>query len=112
MIKYPAIDMSDIVTLYGAREGRHWFDPKTLKFFKTRLPRTGVATPWGNFFITSETNWSDVKKFTVRWQEPVSRNIKNIGDFHQHASRADAIGALRAHLNQLEEQSECQPQQR
>lgn len=102
MLNFPNIDMAEVKALYGPKEGRHWFDPAALKFFKSKLPRSAVATPWGNYFITSETNWSDEKRWTIRRQDLETGDIKSVGEFHSFRSREEAAYALRGTLKDLQ----------
>lgn len=101
-MKYPTITLSEIKRLYRPGEGRHWFDPDTRRFFKTKLPATGLAAPHGNFFITSETNPFGVTAFTIRCQRLDDGDIETVGDFHRYRTAGAAREALQEQLTQLQ----------
>jgi len=90
--------MASIRAAYNPGEGRHWFDADSMRFFRTKLPRSGVAAPSGKYFITQETNWDRRTMFTVRKQDLSTGDIDTLGDFHSYSTRADAQAALKAHL--------------
>lgn len=48
------IDMTEIERRYAPGPGRHWFDPDTMRFFRSRLPKTGFEGPGGVYFVSSE----------------------------------------------------------
>jgi hypothetical protein len=50
------------------RAGQHFFDPGTMRFFRSRTINYVYEGPGGVFFVTSESNGSDgnPRLFTVR----------------------------------------------
>lgn len=48
------VAMSDIEDTYSPGIRRHWFDRDTMRFFRTRLPYSGIQGPGGTFFTSSE----------------------------------------------------------
>ena len=61
---------------FGA--GRYFFTKKTMQFFKSKIV-TGVLH--GRYFITSEVNPSNVKRYTLR-KALDSGKIETVGKFH------------------------------
>ena len=77
------------------RNGSHWFDRGTMRFFRTKI-ESGVIK--GHYFITSEQSDDDrPRNFTIRSFDKEA-NIDTIGDFNKHRTKGDALEALRAHL--------------
>lgn len=75
------ITMDEIKRRYRAAFPRgHWFDPDTMRFFESKLPRKGFEGPGGVFFVSSEKNCFDdyTRVFTVR--QLSSRGIDTIGE--------------------------------
>jgi hypothetical protein len=50
--------------------GGHWFDPDSMKFFRTRLFEPTRLTDEGELFISSDSNGSDPRAYTVRLARP------------------------------------------
>lgn len=65
----------DLVKLYRDTDSGHWFDPGTLKYFKSRVTSNYVRVDDKNaFFITTEQNFNGTKRFaTVRKATIVDR---------------------------------------
>jgi hypothetical protein len=87
------IPMSEIRAAYAPGEGRHFFDRSTMRFFNSRMPRTGYKGPGGIYFVTSEqfvpsSGPAHPRKFTVR-QLVGPGDIKTVGDFNS-MTRAEA----------------------
>ena len=79
------------------RHGGHWFEPETLRFFRSRVLPTVYG---GRYFVTSEARGFGGERrrgYTVREAEN-DGEIGTVGRFLQHATRADAIRAIRALL--------------
>ncbi len=58
----------------------HWFDRSTMRFFKTKLPRTAYRSAKGNyFFVTHERSPMGRGGYTVRMYE--NGTIHTIGEF-------------------------------
>ena len=66
--------------------GHHWFDFDAMSFFKTK-----IETPilHNRYFITSEINLSDIKKYSIR-EVNDNGSIDTLGEFHSFKSVKDA----------------------
>jgi len=80
------IPMSEVKQRYG--EG-HWFDPETMKFFGTRLPKYAYEGPGGTYFVTSEKPPYGPRAYSVRQLVGPSK-IETIGPFCE-SSRDEAV---------------------
>ena len=90
------INFSVITESYKRQQpGGHWFDSKSIRFFQSVLPNEAYDTQAGVLFITSETNPSDVSRYTIRRQMN-DGSIKTVGDFHRYQSYHDAKDAIKA----------------
>jgi hypothetical protein len=96
-------DLSDIRSHYERGEGgRHWFDPSTMRFFRTRLPQTAYTTDDGSrsYFVTSEqfvgSQGAAPRKYSVRCYDWTTRDISTIGEFNVIASRSTATARAKA----------------
>lgn len=79
----------------NAKNGGCWFEPSTMRFFRTRI-ESGILH--GRYFITSEQREDDTpRNFTVRSFNAEGR-VDTVGEFHSHKSKASALEALREHL--------------
>jgi hypothetical protein len=84
---------------FATRSGSHWFEPSTMRFFKSRVSREIFG---GRFFISSEDTSSpyypDVRKYSVRSfyiTENGLLQIETIGEFRQYATRSAALSAIK-----------------
>jgi hypothetical protein len=80
--------------------GGHWFDKDTMRFFKCQLPRTGYLIRGAHYFVTRETNPSDVTKYSVRQLTETGR-METIGEFHSYRFKEDATAAIQSIANQV-----------
>ena len=86
----------------NAAAGHHWFDPATLRFFRSRVGRTLYA---GRYFITSEQMSPSYDRstdtwhyFPRRWSIRIANDdgsIDTVGEFDQYESYAQARAAIR-----------------
>lgn len=80
--------------------GQHWFDPDTMRFFKSRI--YGVmgtnSLACNRYFISSEANPEGVRRFTVRMVN-IFDGIETVGEFHSHRTQSQALRALWEHAN-------------
>lgn len=83
------------------KNGGCWFEPATMRFFKTRI-ESGILK--GKYFITSEQNPSDARRFTIRTFDDEG-GIDTVGEFHAHHTYREALEALNAHLVGYTEQT-------
>ena len=70
--------------------GFHWFDPDTLRFFKSRIGGTVYQGPGGVYFVTSERGPSGVRRYSVRQFHPSTGGVDTVGDFQAYGSSASA----------------------
>lgn len=64
MTRYHTIDQIKSANL---RAGNHWFEPATLRFFKSRV---GDCVYADALFVTSECCWGKAREYTVRVAYP------------------------------------------
>lgn len=86
--------MSDIKAANAAKDG-HWFEPATLRFFRSRVGDTVYQGPGGVYFVSSEQfvdsrGNADERRFTVRQFDPESGDINTVGEFNK-LTRSAAI---------------------
>jgi hypothetical protein len=72
----------------------YWFEPATIRFFKTKLPAQAYATNAGLLFITSEVNPCGEKRYSVRRQK-VTGDIETVGPFHFYPTRQAALAEIK-----------------
>jgi hypothetical protein len=90
--------MDDVIAANRAI-GNHWFEPSTMRFFKTRIESGAVARydddgkPTRARFITSEKGPDGVRKYSVREAQP-DGTIDTVGEFQQYRTRDAARAAL------------------
>jgi hypothetical protein len=73
------------------RAGRFFFEPATMRFFRSRVGSSVYQGPGGVFFVTSEqfvaSVWNDRRSygrhFTVRQFNPETADIKTVGEFNK-----------------------------
>ena len=70
--------------------GHHWFEPGTLRFFKSRFSGPVI----GNMFVSSEKGPDEIRRYTIR--ECTNGAINTVGEFQAYATKAQALRALRA----------------
>ena len=85
-----------LITIRGIREanaraGYHFFDPGTLRFFKSRIGRRAYG--WG-VFVTSEQGPDGVRRYSVRRCRDDGR-IDTVGGFQAYASSDGAKAAAK-----------------
>lgn len=60
--------------------GQHWFSKDAMRFFNTRI----VSPPnKANIFITSEHNWDESPKYTLRWFRTTDATVHTLGEFNE-----------------------------
>lgn len=76
--------------------GSHWFDPDTLRFFKSRVAREAYLGADGRwYFISSEQGPRMPRKYTVRAADDGWVHIESFGGFQAFETRAQALTGLR-----------------
>lgn len=73
------------------RRGHHYFEPGTLRFFKSRIGETIYG---GRYFTTSEQGPNMPRRYSVREAMP-DASVQTIGEFQAFATGAQAIAAAR-----------------
>jgi hypothetical protein len=92
------LTMSDI-KLANAAAGNHWFEPATLRFFRSRVGDTVYQGPGGVYFVSSEQfvdsrgNAAE-RLFTVRKFNPETGDINTASEFNK-LTRSAAITQAR-----------------
>ncbi len=82
----------DAIKAANEKLGHYWFQPATMRFFRTRLGRTVYG---GRYFITSEQfERCGTRAFTIRKAND-DGSIDTIGDFEGWATRKQAEGRIR-----------------
>jgi len=61
--------------------GSHWWDRSTLQFFRCRVGEQVYQGPGGIYFVTSETNGTDPRRYTVRQYHPSTKSVDTVGEF-------------------------------
>lgn len=85
-----SISISEIREIYSPGIGRHFFDRDTMRFFRSKLPKTGVTGAGGTYFISSEQfDAHSRRKYTVR-QLIGPGSIKTVGEFQQFPTASQA----------------------
>ncbi len=76
----------------------HWFETDTLRFFRSRIGVEEVV-PTGMVFVSSEKNtglYADYPRlYSVRRYTHETGDISTVGEFQEHTTRAQAVGAMR-----------------
>ena len=87
------IDTANIRAHYGHGPGRHWFDPDTLRFFRTRIGETAYSVGSVALFVTSEQPPGGRRAYTVHRYDFDTRTISTADTFMGYASRNGAHAA-------------------
>jgi hypothetical protein len=77
--------MEDVIRA-NTEIGEHWFEPATMRFFKTRIESRLIA---GHRFITSEKGPDEVRRYTIRDARP-DGSIDTVGEFQGYRTLAQA----------------------
>jgi len=62
--------------------GKFYFEPDTMRFFKSRVSEQVYEGPGGIFFVTSERGPSDVRAYTARRFNPKTGDVSTAGPFN------------------------------
>ena len=74
--------------------GSHFFDRKTMQFFRSKIHNVYDGAD-GVFFVTSESQDDEPRRYTVRqWDEEGAR-VHTVGEFRGYRHREDAATAAR-----------------
>ena len=75
--------IQDLQRDYQSNTKGHWFDPDTLRFFKSRFSEELFYQPQDNliYFISSEKGPDDKRAYSVRSYNVLTRDIETVQDF-------------------------------
>jgi len=84
-----------------ANSGSHFFDPKTMKCFRSRVSQTLIGQ---RFFVTSEANpdWDIPREYSVRW---VTADKRDDGTTFLSVNRFDTLSSDLATAKKLARQA-------
>ncbi len=69
--------------------GSHWWDHGTMRYFQCRVGEKVYQGDGGIYFVTSERNHDEPRKFSVRQYLPEAKDIDTLGEFNS-LTRAQA----------------------
>lgn len=76
--------------------GSYWFEPDTLRFFKSRVSREAYQGADGRwYFVSSEQAPRASRLYSVRAVDDGWANVESYGGFQAYETRAQAYSALR-----------------
>ena len=76
--------------------GNFWFEPDTMRFFRTRLCGDPLVSGSRVFFVTSERNgWDNPRLYSVRVMDWGTGDVDTVGQFQGYRTRSGALGACR-----------------
>jgi len=84
-----------VVKAANAARGHWWFEPATLRFFRSRVGRNAYRAADGRaYFVSSEQfigsdGCAHARKYSVRVQH-IDGSIDTVGEFQAYATQADA----------------------
>ena len=80
------VPMADVKSASLAA-GSHWFEPGSMRFFRTRLPLLGKMDDAGRvWFTSSEAPRGEDRKYSVRVFTPQTGFVQTYGTFHSYTS--------------------------
>lgn len=92
--KRVVVSVSELRAL-NAENGGCWFEPSTMRFFKTRI-ESGILG--GKYFVSSEEGPSGGRRYSVRSFDEKG-SVDTVGEFQEHGSAAAARQAIRELMN-------------
>ena len=87
--------------------GQYFFEPDTMRFFRSRVHYPSYCGPGGVFFVTSEkyenrySGTSMPRMFTIRKFDPATGNVDSVSEFQEFKVRSTAHRAAKR-LSKLE----------
>lgn len=92
------MDIDDI-KMANKAAGQFFFEPSTLRFFRSRIGKTVYEGPGGIYFVTSEqfvpsSGRPAPRLYTVRRFNPETKSVDTVGEFNQ-MSKSSANTAAR-----------------
>ncbi len=73
----------ELIQAANADAGLYWFEPDTLRFFRSRVGYQVYQGPGGIYFVSSEKGPSEIRAFTVRKFNPEDASIDTSGPFNE-----------------------------
>jgi len=92
------------IKLSNKQHGQFFFEPATLRFFRSRIGQEVYEGIGGVYFTTSEqfvpSSGTPAKRlYTVRKFDPATGDVDTLGEFQQYASASGArMAAIKASL--------------
>lgn len=79
----------------NAAAGMHWFEPESMRFFRSRVGDTVYEGPGGIYFVSSEQfvsphSGAAPRRYSVRQFNPTTGGIATVGEFNV-MSRSQAV---------------------
>ena len=86
------MDIGDIRKANKAA-GHHWFDPDSMRFFRSRIGSKVYEGPGGIYFVSSEqfvgSDWiAAPRRYTVRKFDPTTGGVDTAGESNKLSRRA------------------------
>jgi len=85
----------------NAEANGHWFEPGTIRFFRSRV---GSTLYGGRFFISSERGPDEVRRYSIR-EAKEDGHIYTVGQFGRFRSWNGAAKAVRRLVKALAEET-------
>ena len=87
------------------KAGGHWFDPKSLRFFRSHVYSPAIPIPSGALFVSSEQYVSvrgekGPRRYSVRFCND-NGEINTVGDFQQYPTRRSAFKAAQTTAEEM-----------
>lgn len=73
----------------NAEHGHHWFEPATLRFFKSKVYAPVVA----NMFVSSEQGPDGIRRYTIRRAND-DGSIDTVDEFQQFPTKRAAVRTM------------------
>jgi hypothetical protein len=86
---------TDDVQRAHERKGGHWFDPGSMRFFKSRVGSEVYYIGGRYFFTSSEKGPDDVRRYSVR-EATAEGDVKTVGKFQGYSTAAAAVRAIKS----------------
>ncbi len=88
-IKFGIYSIRDLQAHYERKTSGHWFEPSTMRFFRSRLNEKlyyceRLTEPSVILFISSEQGPNGIRRYTIRSYAPETGEIDTVGDFQQY----------------------------
>lgn len=94
------------VTSHARRSGSHWFDPETMRGFRSKVPTVATIGPDGRaYFVSSEQDrrydgsagaWDGERRYTLRAYDPATGHVDDAERMPDGHYDPDAFGRYRS----------------